>query len=619
MNEILKNKIENLPTNSGVYMMLDSDGKIIYVGKAKNLKNRVRSYFQSSSSHTTKVMHMVSNIRDINYIITDSEAEALILECNLIKTHKPYYNILLKDDKAYPYIMLSMSEEYPKVLFTRRRKNDKNLYFGPYSDASAVKATIEAINRIYPLQMCTKKTSYGSVTGKVCLNYHIHQCMGCCRGDVDRKLYNQYVEEVKQILSGRSSILTEKLTAMMKEEASKLNFELAGEIKKQIDEVNSLFSKQMISAASFDERDIIGMHIENGIAYVHMFIVRDGKVVRTASNKLSCKDEDISDVLASFIMQYYSTVMYVPSEIVVQCDVTDNEALTQALATLRGKKTKLTIPQRGEKKRLLTLSVNNAALSAQVVRTRKENIEKKKSDALNEIAALAGTCSAYRIESYDISHISGSDAVGVMVVYTDGKKDPSSLRRFRIKYTEGGDEYGSMSEVIFRRLSRAKEEQEQNEENPKFLPLPDVIMVDGGSVHVKIIKSICEDFGYGEIGVLGLVKNSRHTLRGIISPDGKEHSLGEMKYSKDICMAISEYVHEKAIGYHRQTRSKKLVTSELENISGIGKERAAALIKHFGSIDAVKEASVEELCRAEKMTHAAALAIFEYFTEEDNN
>ena len=616
MNEILKNKIDNLPLRSGVYMMLDGEGKIIYVGKAKILRNRVRSYFQSSSSHTAKVMHMVANIRDINYVITDSEAEALILECNLIKTHRPYYNILLKDDKAYPYIMLSLSEEYPRVVFTRSRKNDKNKYFGPYSDASAVKATIEAINRVYPLQMCTKKTSFGSETGKVCLNYHIHQCLGCCRGDVSKEVYYKYVEEVQSILSGKSHILTDKLTAMMKEEAGKLNFELAGEIKKQIDEINSLFDKQMITSASFDERDIIGIHMENGTAYVHMFIVRDGKTVRTVSKKLSCSDENLSDVLSNFLLQYYTGMVYVPSEIIVQCETDDDEGIIQALTTLRGKKTKLIVPQRGEKKRLLTLSVNNARLAAEIVRTRKENTQKRKNDALGEIARLAGTHSAKRIEAYDISHISGSDAVGVMVVYTDGKKDPSSLRKFRIKYTEGTDEYGSMSEVIFRRLTRAMEEQQTNVENPKFLPLPDIIMLDGGATHVKVIKGILQDFGYSHIGILGLVKNSKHKLRGIITSDGKEHSLGEINSGKDICMAISEYVHEKAIGYHRKTRTKSVITSELENIPGIGKERAASLMKYFGSIDAIKEADEEELKKAERMNSASARAVYEYFREK---
>ncbi len=618
MNEILKNKTDNLPEKSGVYMMLDENGEIIYVGKAKNLKNRVMSYFRKNVSHTTKVIHMVANIRDINYVITDSEAEALLLECNLIKTHKPYYNILLKDDKAYPYIMLTLSEEYPRVLFSRTRKNDKNKYFGPYPDSSAVKATIDAINDVYPIQMCGKKTSYGTTQGRVCLNYHIHKCLGCCTGEVDREEYLGYIRQIEEILSGKHKILTDRLREMMLEESKKLNFELAGEIKKKIDEINSLFTKQMISATSFDERDIIGIHTENGQAYVHMFIVRDGRIIRTVTKKLSCRDEELSEVLESFIMQYYTTVMYIPSEIVLQCHVPDEEVLGELLSEVRGKKVKFTVPRRGEKKRLMELSVNNARLSAEVVRTKKENSQRKKDEALMEISRIAGIARpAVRIESYDISHISGSDAVGVMVVYTDGKKDPSQLRKFRIKYAEGGDEYASMSEVIFRRLTRAKEETEENAENPKFLPLPDVIMLDGGKVHVKIIKGILEDFGFSDVGIIGLVKNSHHRLRGIIDGDGNEHSLSEMTSSRDILMGISEYVHEKAVGYHRNTRSKRLTSSELDDIPGIGKERKNALLRYFGSIEEIKNADISELKKAEKMNEASARSVYEYFRKED--
>ncbi len=618
MNEILKNKIDNLPEKSGVYMMLDKTGEIIYVGKAKNLKNRVTSYFRKNISHTTKVIHMVANIHDINYVITDSEAEALLLECNLIKTHKPYYNILLKDDKAYPYIMLSLSEEYPRVLFSRTRKNDKNKYFGPYPDSSAVKATIDAINDVYPIQMCNKKTSFGTVQGRVCLNYHIKKCSGCCRGDVDKEEYLGYIKQIEEILSGKHKILTDRLREMMLEESGKLNFEMAAQIKKKIDEINSLFTKQMISATSFDERDIIGLHIQDDTAYVHMFIIRDGKIIRTVTRKLSCKDEDTAEVLQSFIVQYYTAVMYIPSEIVVQCEVEDMDAVSKMLSDIRGKKVKLIIPQRGEKKRLLELSVNNAKLSSEVIRTKKENAKRKKDDALMEISRIAGiTRPAERVESYDISHISGSDAVGVMVVYTNGKKDPSALRKFRIKYAEGGDEYASMSEVIFRRLSRAKEELEQNAENPKFLPVPDVIMLDGGKVHVKIIKGILDDFGFSDVGVIGLVKNSHHRLRGIIDGEGNEIPLSEINESRDMLMAISEYVHEKAIGYHRSTRSKKITSSELDNIPGIGKERKNSLLRYFGSIDEIKNAGMTDLKKADKMNEAAARAVYEYFRNDE--
>lgn len=618
MNEILKNKIDNLPEKSGVYMMLDEKGEIIYVGKAKNLKNRVTSYFRKNISHTTKVIHMVANIRDINYVITDSEAEALLLECNLIKTHKPYYNILLKDDKAYPYIMLSLSEEYPRVLFTRTRKNDKNKYFGPYPDGAAVKATIDAINDIYPIRMCNKKTSFGTVQGRVCLNYHIGKCAGCCRGDVDKDEYYGYIREIEEILSGKSSVLTDRLRQMMLEESRKLNFEMAGEIKKKLDGVSSLFEKQMISAAGFDERDIIGLHIENGTAYVHMFIVRDGRIIRTVTKKLSCGEEELSEVLQNFIMQYYTAVMYVPGEIVIQCHVPDEEILAELLSEVRGKKVRFTVPQRGEKKRLADLSVNNALMSAEVIRTKKENAEKKKDDALMEISRIAGIKRpAARIESYDISHISGSDAVGVMVVYTDGKKDPSQLRKFRIKYAEGGDEYASMSEVIFRRLTRAKEETQSGAENGKFLPMADVIMLDGGKVHVKIIRGILDDFGYDDVGVIGLVKNARHRLRGIIDGEGNEIPLSEIRQSRDILMGISEYVHEKAIGYHRKTRSKKVSSSELDNIPGIGPERKNSLLRYFGSIEEIKNADVDELKKADKMNEAAARAVYEYFGNTD--
>lgn len=617
MNDQLKIKINNLPDKPGVYIMRNAESDVIYVGKAKILKNRVRQYFQSQSKHDIKVRKMVENISDLEYLITDSEVEALMLECNLIKQYRPRYNIMMKDDKSYPYLKLTTTEEYPKLELTRKRGFDKNKYFGPYVNAYAARKTMEAIKLFYPLKMCNKKVVYGQQIGKICLNYHLGQCLGVCRGDIDPILYAKYISDIQDILSKKPEALLKRLQEEMEKEAEQLHFEAAGVIKDLMNAVQNLSEDQKISNASFDERDIIAIAPDDNTACIQMFIIRDGKIVSTDTKymKQNLGDES-EEVLSSFIQQYYSAGAYIPREIIVQMHPDEEELLKSFLRTLRGTKSEIIVPVKGDKKRLLDLAVKNAYLNIEMKKTREQQIKTQTDNAEKELRELLHTqIPIFRIEAYDISNLSGADNVGVMIAFENGKKCSSALRRFKIKYVDGQNDYGSMGEVVFRRLSRAKEEIESEVSNPKFLPIPEVILVDGGLAHVHTVKSIVENFGYPII-VAGLVKDNKHKLRALMRDDGSEISVRNIKYASRLLNDISEEVHRAAIGYHKIKRSKSMLKTELEDISGIGKNRSVSLLKYFGSIKKIKNASVEELCAAEGMNISAAQKVYAFYHKE---
>ncbi len=618
MNDLLKIKIDNLPNKPGVYIMRNAGGDVIYVGKAKILKNRVRQYFQSQNNHEIKVRKMVENIADLEYLITDSEVEALMLECNLIKQYRPRYNIMMKDDKSYPYLKLTTMEEYPKLELTRKRGFDKNKYFGPYVNAYAARKTMEAIKLFYPLKMCNKKVVFGQQTGRVCLNYHLGQCLGVCRGDIDPILYMKYISNIQDILSKKPEALLRRLQEEMEKEAELLHFEAAGTIKDLMSAVQNLSEDQKISNTSFDERDIIALAPDDNSACIQMFIIRDGKIVSTNTKYMKQNVGDESEeVLSSFIQQYYSSGAYIPREIIVQMHPAEEELLKNFLRTLRGTKTEIIVPVKGDKKRLLDLAVKNAYLNIETKKTREQQIKSQTDNAEKELRELLHTqIPLFRIEAYDISNLAGTDNVGVMVAFENGKKCSSALRRFKIKYVDGQNDYGSMGEVVFRRLSRAKEEIETEVSNPKFLPLPEVILVDGGLAHVRTVKSIVENFGYPII-VAGLVKDNKHKLRALMRDDGTEISIKDIKYAARLLNDISEEVHRAAIGYHKIKRSKSMLKTELEDIPGIGKKRSVSLLKVFGSIKRIKNASVEELCAAEGMNISAAQKVYGFYHKEE--
>lgn len=616
MNELLRNKIDNLPERSGVYLMKDKSGQIIYVGKAKILKNRVRQYFQSPKHKDAKVRSMVSHIEDLTYLVTDTETEALMLECNLIKEHRPYYNILMKDDKGYPYIKLTMSENYPRLMITRKRTNDSDRYFGPFTNSRAAHLIVDEINRLYPLQLCEKKTAYGKRIGRVCLNYHLGQCAGCCTGEITAEEYEGYIAEISKILNGKYDILTRRINEAMHRAADSLNFERAAELRDAEAQIRSLFDEQKINHTVLDERDIIGFYVENGTVAVQIFGVREGKLTFTATRYMSIKTDEGEDVLSAFLKQYYYGGSYIPKEILTAYLPEDAEAIEGLLTELSGSKTELRVPKIGEKKRLLEMAERNAKLNVEMKRARSDNEKARRAETLAELAEALCAKSAERIEAYDISHISGELAVGVMEVYSAGQRNAKAQRKFRIKYVEGGDEYASMSEVVFRRLSRAKGELAEHSDAPKFLPLPDIILVDGGAVHVKLVRSLVRDFGF-DIAVGGLVKNNRHALRAlVVDPDGQERSLSSLPKCSKLLNDISETVHNSAVGYHRAQRSKQMVTSELSAIPHIGKKRVAALLRGFSCIDEIRAADVEALSRIDGMNAQSAKAVYEYYHPE---
>lgn len=611
----LSEKLKRLPDSPGVYTHLDEYGNIIYVGKAKNLKHRVKQYFRENITDI-KTIKLVENIKDTNWIITDNEVEALLLECNLIKQYRPYYNILLKDDKSYPYIKLTTNENYPRVLLTRKRLADKAKYYGPYSASTNAKKTIEAINRYYPLQMCGKKTEYGLRNGKVCLNYHIGQCCGVCQGNVSPTEYKKYVDEIQSILSGDCKILSDKIYAEMMSEADKLNFELANYLKEMNSSVQAMYDKQKIDSPDFNERDIIAAASDNELCCIQIFFVRYGKIVKSETRYMKkSSDNSDSEAIESFIKQFYTTGEYIPSEIVISDEIAECELLSKMLSELKGSKVSINCPKIGDKKRLTELACKNAMMNIENKRSEKEKSVLLKHRALSEIAqALGMNRQLSRIEAYDISNISGSDNVGGMVVYTDSVKSPKSYRRFRIKYVSARDDYASMSEMVFRRLNRAYEELNTSCENPKFLPLPQLIFVDGGLSHINAVKAVVDSFDF-DITVAGLVKDNKHKLRGLMLSNGEEIKQDKFKYAKKLLNDISEEVHRYAIEYHRLSRSKSMLKTELETIPGIGQKRCSALLKYFGSLDKIRNAEIEELASVDGMNRQAAENIYRYFND----
>ena len=439
----LREKLTKLPDSPGVYMHLDEGGNVIYVGKAKNLKNRVRQYFRDRHDDI-KTIRLVENIRDTNWIVVDNEVEALLLECNLIKQYRPYYNILLKDDKSYPYIKLTTGEAYPRVLFTRKRLPDKAGYYGPYSGAWNVKKTIEAINRFYPLQMCTKATAFGKKIGRVCLNYHMGMCMGVCQGNVDPDEYMKHVSEVEHILSGDPAPLIEKITGSIQEESDKLNFETALDLRDMLGAVRSLYDRQKIDSSVTDERDIIAVASDTEIGAVQVFHVREGRMIGSETRYMTKGEADTdAEVCASFLKLYYISAEYIPREILIYEETEGMDEIEAFLQSLRGAKVTLSVPRIGEKKRLAELAYKNALMNIENRRSEKERAERMRARAMDEIAEKLSLKKApERIESYDISNIQGSDNVGVMVVFNGTVRAPKDYRRFRIKYVEGQNDYG---------------------------------------------------------------------------------------------------------------------------------------------------------------------------------
>ncbi|SFE35267.1 Excinuclease ABC subunit C [Thermoanaerobacter thermohydrosulfuricus] len=611
----IEEKLKLLPEKPGVYIMKDKSGKIIYVGKAVVLKNRVRQYFQNKENQLPKVKVMLSHVEDFEYIVTDTELEALMLECNLIKKYKPKYNVLLKDDKNYPYIKVTVNEEYPRIMFTRRIEPDGAKYFGPYSSAFAVRETIKLVRKMFPVRTCNRNIEKDIGKVRECLYYHIGLCSAPCTNKINKEDYRKLVDQAVLFLDGKRDWLIQKLKEDMQKAAEELRFEEAARIRDQIFAIERTSEKQKVVSVGEDEQDIISMARSADISCIQVFFVRDGKLSgREHYYMKNTEGMERGEIISSFIKQFYEGAPYIPKEIITDVELDERELLSEWLSQKRGNKVFITIPVRGKKKELVDMVYQNALEALKNDISVREEISKDQ--AVLELSNLVGLDYAKRIEAYDISNTRGQDNVGAMVVFVDGKPKKNQYRRFTVKYVEGQDDYQSMREVIERRFLHGIEEKELiekgelKEDKAKFAEMPDLILVDGGIGHVNAVLQMLSGFGIF-IPVYGMVKDSKHRTRGLVSPQG-EIDIPMTTKAFRLIAQIQEEAHRFAITFHKEKQSKRF-KSELLNIPGIGEKRAKALYDAFKSIEEIKRASVEDLKKVEGMNEKAAQAVYEYF------
>ncbi|MDR1774544.1 MAG: excinuclease ABC subunit UvrC [Clostridioides sp.] len=597
----IQEHLKTLPSSPGVYLMKDVFGNIIYVGKAISLRNRVRQYFQSSKNHSSRIKSLVSNIKSFEYIMTDSEMEALILECNLIKRYRPKYNILLRDDKTYPYIKVTVQEDYPRVIKVRRIVKDKAKYFGPYTNVKAVNDTLDTIRDIYPIRSCNIDIDKAiKLKVRPCLNKHIHKCVGPCTGNVDKDEYRKMIDDIILCLSGKGEILINILTEKMNECAESMNYEMAANYRDKIMQVNALVEKQKISNSSSDmDQDIIAMARANDEACVQVFFVRNGKLIGREHFMLAgVFESERSSILSSFVKQFYMHQEYIPKELIIEEDIEDSMIIEQWLSDKKGSKVIFTVPQKGSKKNLIEMVRKNAIEYLENFDDENKKIYQKTQGCLEQLKTMLDLDKIpMRIEAYDISNIQGVDSVGTMVVFTDGKKDKKEYRRYKIKTIEGANDYGSMAEIVERRL--------------KYGNLPDLILLDGGKGQVSSVKAVLDLYGF-DIPLWGMYKDDRHRTKGLVCKDS-EIELDKSSTIYKFITSIQDEVHNYSISYHRSLREKKLTKSVLDDISGIGAKRKKALLSHFKDIEEIKKATVEELKDVEGMNSASATSVYEFF------
>ena len=617
-----RENLKHIPNRPGIYIMHNAMGDIIYVGKAKNLHNRVRQYFQSAKNLTPKTVTLVSHVESIETMVVDTEMEALILECNLIKEHRPRYNIMLKDDKSYPYIKLTLSDAYPKVVMTRNHKRDGSKYFGPFTNSTAVKQTIEALHKIYPLRRCNRKVAYGVQRGRPCLNFHIGQCCAPCTGKVSSAAYQADVDAILAILNGKDKELIARLTEEMDDASRTMDYETAAKRRDQISGIKLVVEKQKIISDNEQDQDIIAFYKKDNLACVQVFNVRNGKLLgRHHSFMEGVLDSEPETIMTAFVKQYYDSCPFIPGEIIVMTPLETEEAHTIVLwlEQIRGTKIQVTLPQKGKKARLLQMVTKNAELTLeQYLLEQRQKEEKKKSrlDSLKDLLAIQRV--PHRIEAFDISNISGTNNVGGMIVFEDGRPQKKAYRRFKIQTVEGQNDYGSMQEMLFRRVERGIKEQKQKvmPGQSSFLPFPEVWMIDGGKTHVEAAVSILSMYPELDIAVCGLVKDEHHRLRGLIYQD-EEYPLDVGTPICTFLNEISEEVHRFALGYHQILRKKSMLTSKLEEIPGIGTKRRAALMRYYGNVDKIKKADINEMSTIAGMNLKAAQAVANYFNKGD--
>ena len=608
----IQEELKKLPGKPGVYLMHDEKDEIIYVGKAVSLKNRVRQYFQSSRNKGAKIEQMVTHIRRFEYIITDSELEALVLECNLIKEHRPKYNTMLMDDKAYPFIKVTVEEPYPRVMLARRMAKDKSRYFGPYTSAGAVKDTIELIRRLYHVRSCNRKLPRDIGKERPCLNYHIHQCKAPCQGYISEEEYRKSIQEVLRFLGGNYEGILKDLEEKMNQASEELEFERAIEYRELLSSVQKIAQKQKITDTAGEDRDILAVASEGEDAVVQVFFIRGGRLIGRDHFYLKIGEGDgAGEILSSFVKQFYAGTPYIPAEIMLPEPVADAEVIEEWLSGKRGRKVHIRIPQKGMKEKLVELAEKNAALVLNTDRERLKREEGRTIGAVKELEKILGLTGIRRMEAYDISNTSGFASVGSMVVYERGKPKRNDYRKFRIKGVQGPDDYASMEEVLTRRFQHGLEEQKEGKDLGGFREFPDLILMDGGKGQVNVALAVLEKLGLS-IPVCGMVKDDNHRTRGLY------YNNTELPIDRDsecfrLITRIQDEAHRFAITFHRQLRGKSQVHSVLDDIPGVGPARRKDLMRHFENIEAIRNADIEELKKLPSMNKKSARDVYNFF------
>jgi len=608
----IEEELKKLPGKPGVYIMHDEKDNIIYVGKAISLKNRVRQYFQSSRNKGVKIEQMVTHIRRFEYIVTDSELEALVLECNLIKEHRPKYNTMLMDDKAYPFIKVTVNEAYPRVMLARRMQKDKAKYFGPYTSAQAVRDTLDLLHRLYHVRSCNRSLPRDTGKERPCLNYHIKQCDAPCQGYISQEEYGKAITEVIRFLNGNYESILKDLQEKMEEASENLEFEKAIEYRELKNSVKKVSQKQKITDSSGEDRDILAVATEEEDAVVQVFFIRGGRLIGREHFYLRItKGESESSILDSFIKQYYAGTPFVPGELMLPEEIEEKALLEEWLSVKRGQKVTIRVPKKGTKEKLVELAANNARLVLSKDKERLKREEGRTIGAVKEIAGLLGLDGISRMEAYDISNTNGFESVGSMIVYERGKPKRNDYRKFKIKGIQGADDYGSMREVLTRRFRHGLKERQENIELGKFTVFPDLILMDGGKGQVNVALEVLDEL-HLDIPVCGMVKDDYHRTRGLYYHN-EEIPIDKSSEGFRLITRIQDEAHRFAIEYHRQLRGKGQVHSILDDIDGIGPARRKALIRHFMSLDAIRAATKEELAAIPSMNEKAAESVYNFF------
>ena len=621
---VIEEELKKLPDQPGVYIMHDSRDAIIYIGKAVSLRKRVHQYFQPSHDEGIKKAQMVKQIARFEYIVTDSELEALVLECNLIKEHRPKYNTMLRDDKTYPYIRVTLGEDFPRVLFSRQQKKDKSRYFGPYTSAGAVKDTIELVNKIYQLRTCNRNLPRDTGKDRPCLNYHIHQCTAPCQGYITKEAYRERVDAVVEFLNGNYAPVLKSLEEKMNTASANLEFEKAIEYRELLNSVRQIAQKQKITHTDGEDKDIIALAADDRDAVVQVFFIRDGKLIGRDHFYVKIGTEDTkAQILTTFIKQFYSGTPFIPREIMLPQEIEEQEVLADWLGEKRGSKVYIRVPQKGMKEKLVELAQKNAKMVLAQDREKIKREEGRTIGALKEIEQLLDMKGLNRVEAYDISTTSGFESVGSMIVYEKGKPKRSDYRKFKLRTVSGPDDYASMYEVLTRRFTHGMREMEEMEEKDlseeygSFTRFPDLIMMDGGRGQVNIALKVLEEL-HLNIPVCGMVKDDNHRTRGLYYHN-VEIPIDRGSEGFKLITRIQDEAHRFAIEYHRSLRSKEQVHSVLDDIPDIGPARRKALMKKYQSLEAIREATEEDLAQTDSMSPQAARSVYRFFREKERD